>query len=378
MHRAVLAIFVLAIGLTGCSQNDSGSNQQGKPPVADLIAGKTIAERQCKGCHGIDGRGTGPAIPTLAGQPDTYLRGALSEYRDGRRTHAALRSVMEQLSDTDARNVAGYYAGLPPIPASAQPNVQVFSPYEIGQKAAAPCFQCHGPDGNSTQPGTPTLAGQQPRYFVSAVHEYLSGTRGVSPMHMLVRDMRSTDLEGVALYFASQTPAQRPAANFGTPAAAAPHIVLCAGCHGPLGVSEDPGTPSLAGQDPQYLVAAIKGYRNQRKYEPMMRVVAGLTDADIDNIAAFFTMQKSKPAMNGRALIQDLTQRCNRCHGPGVTGSDIAIPRLNGQDMDYLVMALRAYRDNRRQTSIMHNMVLPYGDAILESLASYYASQPIQ
>ena len=46
--------------------------------------------------------------------------------------------------------------------------------------------------------------------------------------------------------------------------------------------------------------------------------------------------------------------------------------------MDYLVMALRAYRDNRRQTSVMHNMVLPYGEAVIETLASYYASQPVK
>lgn len=378
MNRFALPIVLLAIALAGCSENDSSSGQQGKPPAADVAAGKIIAERQCQTCHGLDGRGTGPAIPTLAGQPQAYLVASLSEYRDGRRTHAALRSVMEHLSDTDARNVAGYYASLPAISADAQSKIQVQSPYEIGQKAAAPCFQCHGPDGNSKMAGTPTLAGQQPRYFVNAVHEYLDGTRGVSPMHMLVRDMRSTDLESIAVYFASQTPAQRSPATFGKPEAAQQHTVLCAGCHGPQGVSEDPSTPSLAGQDPQYLVAAIKGYRNARKYEPMMRVVAGLTDADIDNIAAFYTTQKSKPAVNGAALVQDLTQRCNRCHGPGVSSSDIAIPRLNGQDMDYLIMALRSYRDNRRQTSVMHNMVLPYGDAILESLASYYASQPVK
>jgi len=375
MYRVALAIIVLATGLIGCSKNDAGSDQQQKPPVADVAAGRIIADRQCKGCHGVDGRGTGPAIPTLAGQPEAYLLASLVEYKDGRRVHAALRSVMEQLSDTDARNVAAYYAGLPPIDASSQPSVQIFSPYEVGKKVAAPCFQCHGPDGNSTMPGTPSLAGQQPRYFVTAVREYLDGTRGTSPMHMLVRDMRSTDLESVALYFASQTPAQRPPASFGNPAAATQHVILCAGCHGPLGVSDDAATPSLAGQDPQYLVNAIRAFRNARKYEPMMRVVAGLTDTDIDNIAAFYTMQKSKPAVNGATLIRDLTQRCNRCHGRGVSSADIAIPRLNGQDMDYLVMALRSYRDNRRQTSVMHNMVLPYGDAIVESLASYYASQ---
>ena len=143
--------------------------------------------------------------------------------------------------------------------------------------------------------------------------------------------------------------------------------MLCTGCHGLLGVSNDPATPSLAGQDPEYLVNAIKSYRNARKYEPMIRVVAGLTDTDVDNFAAFYTIQNGKPAENSPTLVQDLTNECNRCHGAGVRSADVAIPRLNGQDMDYLVMALRSYRDNRRQTSVMHNMVLPYGDAVIEA-----------
>ncbi len=371
------AIVVLAAGLLGCSKDDAGTGQPQKQPAADIAAGKTVAERQCGACHGPDGRGKGPAIPTLAGQPESYLLAAMAEYKDGRRHHAALRAIIEGLSDADTRNVAAYFAGLPPIDAASRQNVQLFSPYETGKKLAGVCGQCHGPDGNSKTPGTPSLAGQQPRYFATAVHEYLTGSRGTpSPMHMLVRDMRAVDIDSVALYFASQTPAQRPPADFGDPAKGEPHTVLCAGCHGLLGVSSDPATPSLAGQDPQYLVNAIKAYRNARTFEPMIRVVAGLTDADVDNIAAFYTIQKGRPAENGPALIQELTERCNRCHGAGVRSSDIAIPRLNGQDMDYLVMALRSYRDNRRQTSVMHNMVLPYGEAVIESLASYYASQP--
>jgi cytochrome c553 len=39
-------------------------------------------------------------------------------------------------------------------------------------------------------------------------------------------------------------------------------------------------------------------------------------------------------------------------------------------------MALRAYRDDRRVSSVMHKMSLPYGDAVIESLASFYASRP--
>ena len=39
-------------------------------------------------------------------------------------------------------------------------------------------------------------------------------------------------------------------------------------------------------------------------------------------------------------------------------------------------MALRAYRDDRRESSMMHKMSLPYGDSIIESVSSFYAAQP--
>src|SRR5208282_5429542 len=161
----VPAIMVLAIALFGCSKNDAGTGQPQKQPAVDIAAGKTVAERQCKSCHGLDGRGMGPAIPTLAGQPENYLLAAMAEYKDGRRNHASLRAFIEGLSDADTRNVAAYFASLPPIDAASRQNVQLFSPYETGQKLAVPCLQCHGADGNSTMPGVPSLAGQQPRYF---------------------------------------------------------------------------------------------------------------------------------------------------------------------------------------------------------------------
>ena len=54
----------------------------------------------------------------------------------------------------------------------------------------------------------------------------------------------------------------------------------------------------------------------------------------------------------------------------------MAIPKISGQDRVYLIMSLRAYRDGRRGSSMMHNMSLPYSEAIIESIASLYASQP--
>ena len=120
---------------------------------------------------------------------------------------------------------------------------------------------------------------------------------------------------------------------------------------------------------------STKAYRNARKHDAMQRAVAGLSDADIDNIAAFYTIQKSHPAERGQTLVRDLTDKCNRCHRTDTDIPAMVVPNIRAQDRDYLIMALRAYRDDRRESSIMHKMSLPYGDSIIETLASFYANQ---
>jgi cytochrome c553 len=322
----------------------------------------------------LDGKGAAPGIPNLAGQRESYLVASMKEYLEGKRVHAALRDVAAHMSPADMRNVAAYYASLQPIPTAS--NVRAFSPYDNGKARAAACASCHGEDGNSKTPGIPNLAGQQPRYLVIATQEYLSGTREKAPMHALVRDLNRLDLESLALYFASQTPAQRPAPSDGDAAAGEPLTAQCGGCHGSHGVSTDAATPSLASQDPQYLVQAIKAYGKGRQNQVMQHAVSGLSDKDIANIAAFYAVQKGRPAERGEMLVQELSEKCNRCHGPDVENPAIAIPNIRGQDKDYLTMALRSYRDERRESSLMHNMSLPYSDAVIESIASFYASRP--
>jgi cytochrome c553 len=367
MKKLLLAVF-LSVALIGCS--DDGSPQ--KQSAADIQAGKAIAEKECKGCHGLDGKGTAAGIPNLAGQRGRYLMASLKEYKDGVRVHAALRTIAATMGDVETRQIAAYYASLPPVPAS---KAEVFSPYERGKAVSANCAPCHGADGNSKIPGTPNLAGQQPRYFVAATQEYLMGLRAASPMDPMLRNLSKLDLESVALYYASQTPAPRPAPAAGDAAAGEPRTAVCGGCHGSHGVSTDSATPSLASEDPQYLTQAIKAYRTTRKHELMQRLVATLSDQDIDNVVAFYATQKSKPAENGQTLLKSITDKCDRCHAGGQDNPALAIPIIGGQDKDYLTLALRAYRDDKRGNSMMHNMSLPYGDAIIESIASYYASQ---
>ena len=53
----------------------------------------------------------------------------------------------------------------------------------------------------------------------------------------------------------------------------------------------------------------------------------------------------------------------------------MVVPILRGQDKDYLVMALRAYRDDRRESTTMHKMSIIYSNAVIDDIASYYAGQ---
>lgn len=67
----------------------------------------------------------------------------------------------------------------------------------------------------------------------------------------------------------------------------------CTGCHGMNGRSTNPNYPSLAGQKKNYLIKATKDYRDGKRNDPMMSsMVTGLSDADIDDLATFYSSVK--------------------------------------------------------------------------------------
>ena len=152
MKNYFLAIALSAV-LIGCADKKEPA---AKAVTPDLGAGKAIAERSCKTCHGLDGKGVAPAIPHLAAQRERYLLASLMEYKEGKRTHAALRDMTANMSEADMRNIAGYYASQPPIVNATATDVKHSSPYDQGQKLSTACAKCHGEDGNSKTSGTPT------------------------------------------------------------------------------------------------------------------------------------------------------------------------------------------------------------------------------
>jgi cytochrome c553 len=84
-----------------------------------------------------------------------------------------------------------------------------------------------------------------------------------------------------------------PLAQGGDEAAGRKKAQNCAACHGPIGISQLPNAPHLAGQPEFYLTEQLKAYRSGKRSNDVMNVVAKpLSDVDIDDLAAWYASIK--------------------------------------------------------------------------------------
>jgi cytochrome c553 len=256
--------------------------------------------------------------------------------------------------------------------------------------ADASCASCHGTNGISATKGVPHLAGQRPAYLHLELRAYQSGARGDSAMnHPAVKFLNDDALVKVAAYYASLDPAQPAAATAAKAAPAKPDaieagkaaVASCTGCHGESGITKTPGMPNLVGFDPKYLVATMKAYKSgQYKSEVMKTILANVSDAEMDNIALYYALQKparaQTPAPGDQAAGKGAAAAaCAGCHGEAGVSTDPAIPSLAGQDAQYLATALKAYKDGLRSDATMKFVVASLDDRAAKDLAAFYAAQ---
>ena len=267
-------------------------------------------------------------------------------------------------------------------------------PTEIAEgKALAEqsCARCHGANGISKTPGLPHIAGQRAAYIYIEMVAYRSGARKNEAMTAAVKFLSDDALVKVSAYYASLDPAQ-PVTVRGARGAPAPSdpvqagkaiAASCDGCHGERGVTSTPGMPNLVGIDPKYLVVAMKAYKSGARKDDMMKAaVATLSDADLENVALHYGLQKparaKTPAEGDQAAGKAAASSCSGCHGEqGVSGST-ANPSLAGQDAQYFVTAMQAYKSGARGDETMKGIAQGLDDKAFKDLAAYYAAQAPQ
>lgn len=84
-----------------------------------------------------------------------------------------------------------------------------------------------------------------------------------------------------------------PALAAGDAAAGRQKAQMCTVCHGPLGIASAPETPNLAGEPEGYIGRQLRAFRSGARQHEVMGVMAkSLSDADIENLAAWFASIK--------------------------------------------------------------------------------------
>ena len=345
----------------------------------DIAEGKRLASTSCAGCHGANGINTNPRVPNLAGQRAAYLFIELRAYQSGARGDSAMNNAVKFLSDDALIKVAAYFASLdPPLaPPSAAAPVN-FDPVQAGKAlAAAVCAGCHGDTGISQIPNTPSLVGLDPKYLVDAMKAYKNGQRKNDTMKAMLASVNEGAMNNIALFYALQKPARAKTPAAGDAVAGKAAATSCSGCHGDEGVSGSPATPSLAGQDAQYIAAALLGYKTGTRANDTMKGIAASLDANVmKNLGAYYaTLEPNAPNVRKPLTTEEWTQRCDRCHGINGNSTNPRIPALAGQRVDYLEKVLHDYQTGARKSPQMAPMADALNDQDIEGLAAHYARQ---
>jgi cytochrome c553 len=163
---------------------------------------------------------------------------------------------------------------------------------EAGRQKAVTCQPCHGPDGNSTVPLFPILAGQTARYLYLQLRDFKEQRRQDPQMSPMAAALSREDMLDLAAFFAAQKP--RPTAFKPDPDKAARGEkkvaeTLCTMCHlkGFMGQNE---IPRVAGQHYEYIVKQLRDFKTGKRTNDagnMASVSKTLSDADIDDLGHY-------------------------------------------------------------------------------------------
>jgi cytochrome c553 len=152
----------------------------------------------------------------------------------------------------------------------------------------------------------------------------------------------------------------------------------CLGCHGIEGYKNAYpmySVPKLEGQNPDYLAAALHGYRDgDRAHMTMHSQAATLSDQDIADIAAYFAGKALAPTAKAPGSVPQVATLCVSCHGQDGVAIAPMYPSLAGQHQDYLVRALDEYRNGGRKDPVMKGFAASLKDEDIAVIAQYFSA----
>ncbi len=172
-------------------------------------AGDGNGVRNCTWCHGSSAQGFTTA-PRLAGQRPQYIEGQIRSFREHTRDNPFSKqymwSAVAALSPHAARDLAMYFATLPPKPANDGDKALVVRGRTIylegiPEANVVSCYACHGPNAEGVR-DIPRLGGLAYFYLKGRLEQWGQGYHSVagSPMPMVASHLGPDEIEALASY----------------------------------------------------------------------------------------------------------------------------------------------------------------------------------
>lgn len=156
--------------------------------------------------------------------------------------------------------------------------------------------------------------------------------------------------------------------------------IFCNTCHGPDGSARRPNYPSLASQNPVYLLDQIEQFADGSRDKLVMNVLAEtFTTEEKATLALYYAHMELEPTEYDEALATRgapvYQLRCAQCHGAGGLG-EAGYARIAGQQPEYVADVLREYRtgNSPRRLSVMYGISSALTESDIDAVAHYAAS----
>lgn len=168
-----------------------------------------------------------------------------------------------------------------------------------GESKAALCAACHGPDGNSTNPEFPKIAGQIPGYVASQLAAYKSGKRPNDIMKGLMLTLTEQDMLDIDAFYSQQQTSRASISEAELASAKRGQdlyrrglnqfsVPACMACHGPAGKGIPNRYPKVSGQFKKYLITTLTEFKNgTRTNEEMNTIAFRLSAQQIEDLAVY-------------------------------------------------------------------------------------------
>ncbi|AHE99577.1 sulfide dehydrogenase [Thioalkalivibrio paradoxus ARh 1] len=167
-----------------------------------------------------------------------------------------------------------------------------------GQMLAFQCAGCHGYNGHSVGPATPSLAGFPKEYFVDSMMAYKDGSRYATIMDRVAMGYTEEQFEAMAEFFAAQPylPAQQDYDPELAERGAEIHDQHCNTCHSEGGRYPEPDTAPIAGQWMPYLRDSFEDFRDHGRWQPRGMERRLLSVDDLEALVHYYGSQQDPAA----------------------------------------------------------------------------------